>query len=139
MFFFPKRREGKHLEQYQFFPGLYICPIDGTQYFHSQTIHCCNCLTRKHHNGRVSYSHKVLQAGIMHPAMSQVITLMPEEIRNSDGNTKQDCEINAAKRLIPKLRATHPQLGLIIVGDDLFSKQPFKKKNRCVGFTDSFF
>ena len=62
----------------------------------------------------------------MHPDKRQVIPLMPEEIRNTDGNIKQDCEINAAKRLIPEIKKDHPQLGLIIVGDDLFSRQPFR-------------
>ena len=35
---------------------------------------------------------------------------------------KQDCEINAAKRLIPALRKQHPQLEIIVLGDSLFSK-----------------
>jgi len=61
----------------------------------------------------------------MHPDRRQVIPLMPEEIRNTDGNVKQDCEINAAKRLIPEIKKDHPRLGMIIVGDDLFSRQPF--------------
>ena len=61
----------------------------------------------------------------MHPDMRRIILSMPEDICNSDGSTKQDCETNAGKRAVPKLRKDHPQLGLIIVGDDLFSKQPF--------------
>lgn len=61
---------------------------------------------------------------MMHPDMRQVISLMPEEIRNTDGTTKQDCEMNAAKRLIPHIRKAHPQLGIIMTGDDLFSRQP---------------
>ncbi len=28
---------------------------------------------------------------------------MPEPIKNTDGDEKQDCEINSAKRLLPKL------------------------------------
>ena len=44
----------------------------------------------------------------MHPDHRQVIPLMPEEIRNRDGGTKQDCEVNAAKRLLPKLRQDYP-------------------------------
>src|SRR3990167_3069022 len=32
--------------------------------------------------------------------------------------------MNAGKRLIPKLRQAHPQLGIILGGDDLFSRQP---------------
>ena len=123
--YFSRLQRGRHLLQYQLLPGLYVCSIDGTQYFHSQSIHCDSCLTTEHKNGTVSYSHKVLQAAIMHPDKRQVIPLMPEEIMNTDWNTKQDCEINAAKRLIPKIKKDHPQLGLIIVGDDLFSRQPF--------------
>ena len=46
-------------------------------------------------------------------------------VRNSDGHAKQDCEVNAAKRLIPRLRQEHPQLPLIIGGDDLYCHEPF--------------
>lgn len=123
--YFSRLQRGKHLLPYQLFNGLYICSIDATQYFHSNSIHCSGCLRTTHKNGAISYSHKVLQAALMHPDMRQVIPLMPEEIRNTDGTIKQDCEINAAKRLIPAIKKDHPQLGLIIVGDDLFSRQPF--------------
>lgn len=123
--YFSRLQRGKHLLQYQLFPGLYICSVDATQYFYSKSIHCDSCLTTTHKNGEVSYSHEVLQAAIMHPDMPQVIPLMPEEIRNTDGSMKQDCEINAAKRIILEIKNDHPQLGLIIIGDGLFSKQPF--------------
>lgn len=123
--FFSRLQRGKHLQQYQIFPGLYICSIDGTQYFYSENINCSKCLTSEHKNGTITYSHKVLQAAIMHPDKRQVIPLMPEEIRNTDGSIKQDCEVNAGKRLIPKIRKDHPQLGIIIVGDGLFAHQPF--------------
>ena len=39
----------------------------------------------------VTYSHQVLQGGIAHPDMSQVIPFMPEQICNNDGESKQDC------------------------------------------------
>ncbi len=123
--YFFRLQRGKHLEQYQVFPGLYLCVLDATQYFSSPTIHCSNCLTTEHKKGGITYSHKVLQAAVMHPDLRQVIPLMPEEIRNGDGNIKQDCEINAAKRLVPKIRKDHPQLGIIFGGDGLFSHQPF--------------
>ena len=118
-------QQGHHLDQFELFPGLYLCPIDGTQYCSSQHIHCQNCLTMTHGNGETTSTHKVIQAGIMHPDQRQVIPLMPEEISNRDGGTKQDCEVNAAKRLVPKLRQDYPDLGLILTGDSLFSKQPF--------------
>ena len=60
----------------------------------------------------------------MHPDKWQVIPVMPEAIANTDGTLKQDCEINAAKRFIKQLKADHPRLGIIIVGDGLFSKGP---------------
>jgi hypothetical protein len=54
-----------------------------------------------------------------------VLPLDVEEVRNSDGQDKQDCEIKAAKRLIARLRQEHPQLPLIIGGDDLYCHEPF--------------
>ncbi len=123
--YFYQLQRGKHLEEYQFIDGLYLCSIDGTQYFSSQKISCKKCLTKTHRDGTINYSHQVLQAAIMHPCKTEVIPLMPEDISNTDGQKKQDIELTASKRLIPKIRKDHPQLGLIMVGDDLYSKQPF--------------
>lgn len=117
-------QRGKHLEQYQLFPKLYYFPIDGSQFYSSKEIHCEQCLVKEHKVGSPTYSHQVLQGGIMHPDCSEVIPFMPEHIVNGDGATKQDCEMNAAKRFVKKLRQDFPQLGLVIGGDALFSKQP---------------
>ncbi len=57
--------------------------------------------------------------------MRQVLPLAPEPIQNTDGSKKQDCEINAGKRMIANVRKQHPKLKMIIVGDGLYSKQPF--------------
>lgn len=121
---FARLQRGKHLEQYQVLPGLYYAAMDATEYFSSKKIKCKGCLTCEHANGDITCSHKALQIALMHPNMAQVIPLMPEAIQNTDGENKQDCEMNAAKRLIPKLRREHPKLGFIIGGDALFSKQP---------------
>ncbi len=122
--YFSRLQRSKHLEEYQLFPGLYLAPMDATQYYQSNKVHCDKCLTKNRKSGVIDYSHQALQISIIHPNMKQVIPLMPEEIRNEDGNTKQDCEMNAAKRLLPQLRKDHRQLGLIIGGDGLYSKQP---------------
>ena len=50
--------------------------------------------------------------------------LMPEPIIKQDGTAKNDCERNAAKRLIAKLRQDHPHLKLIVTEDSLSSKAP---------------
>ena len=122
--FFHNLRRGKHLENYQILPNLYICAIDGVHYHSSENVHCSQCLTKKHKNGTITYQHAVLQGAILHPDKKQVIPLMPEPIANSDGISKQDCEVNAAKRFIKGLKTDHPRLGLIITGDGLFSKTP---------------
>jgi len=57
--------------------------------------------------------------------MRQVLPLAPEPVQNTDGTKKQDCEINAGKRLVGSIRRRHPKLPIIITGDSLYSKQPF--------------
>lgn len=122
--YYLRLQRNKHLEQFQIFPSIYYFPIDGSQFFSSNEIHCEQCLVKNHQNGTKSYSHQILQGGIMHPDCSEVIPFMPEQIVNTDGATKQDCEMNSAKRFIQKLRQDFPNLGLLIGGDALFSKQP---------------
>jgi hypothetical protein len=122
--FYSRLQRGKHLEDFQLFPGQYYFPIDGSEFYSSKEVHCDQCLTKEHRTGEKTYSHQVLQGGIMHPDQSEIIPFMPEQICNSDGDTKQDCEMNAAKRLVQKFRNDFPRLGLIMGGDSLFSKQP---------------
>jgi hypothetical protein len=122
--YYLRLQRNKHLEQFQIFPSIYYFPIDGSQFFSSHEIHCEQCLVKNHQNGTKSYSHQILQGGIMHPDCKEVIPFMPEQIVNTDGATKQDCEMNSAKRFIQTLRQDFQNLGLLIGGDALFSKQP---------------
>jgi len=50
---------------------------------------------------------------------------MPEPIVQQDGTAKNDCERNAAKRFIVKLRQDYPHLKFIVTEDSLSSKYPF--------------
>jgi hypothetical protein len=118
-------QRGKHLHRYQLLDGKYLVPIDGSEYFSSEKIHCPHCLHKKPKKGNIRYHHQILQATIVHPDQRQVLPLAPEPIQNTDGSKKQDCELNAAKRLIVKIRTDHPKLPIIIGGDGLYSKQPF--------------
>lgn len=122
-FFRPVQR-GKHLEQYRVLDGRYIVALDGSQYFTSEHISCPACLIKEGKKGNVRYSHQIVQAALMNPDMRQVIPLAPEGVKNTDGKEKQDCEINAGKRLLARIRKSHPVLPLIIVADSLYSKQP---------------
>ncbi|GBE34788.1 transposase DDE domain protein [bacterium BMS3Bbin06] len=123
--FFMALQRGKHLEQYRFLGDHYLISMDGTGYFSSDKISCPGCLRKESKKGKVSYEHQIVQAALMHPDMRQVIPLAPEAVKNTDGNKKQDCEINAGKRLIKKIRQSHHRLNIIIVADSLHSKQPF--------------
>ena len=123
--YFHQLQRAKQLEPFQVLPNLYMCAIDGVYHHSSEQVHCEQCLTKKHKNGSVTYSHGVLQGAFMHPEQRQVIPVMPEPIANSaSGYQKQDCEINAAKRFIAHLKKDHPRLGILITGDGLFSKAP---------------
>jgi len=117
-------QRGKYLTQYRFLDRYYLVPIDGSQYFSSTKIHCPGCL-HKTSKKDTRYYHQILQAVIVHPDMRQVLPLAPEPIQNTDGTEKQDCEINAGKRLVAGIRQRHPKLPIIITADGLYSKQPF--------------
>lgn len=133
--FFRALQRDKQLEKFQFLNGMYLIPIDGTQYFSSGAISCPSCLIKNHRNGTTTYSHQVIGAAIVHPGLRQVIPLAPEPIQNIDGRIKQDCERNAGKRLLKKIRATHPRLKIIIAGDDLYANYPFIDELRINGMS----
>jgi hypothetical protein len=121
---FRQLQRGKALEPMTFLDGHYLLALDGTEYFSSKTIHCASCLQRVHRNGSVTYAHQLLGAAIIHPDQRAVIPLMPEPIVNRDGTDKNDCERNAAKRFVAKLRQDHPHLKFIITEDSLSSNAP---------------
>jgi len=118
---FRELQRGKALEPFVFYQGSYLLSLDGTEYFSSEKVHCPCCLQRKHKNGQVTYYHQLLGATMVHPAHRVVIPFAPEAIVQQDGHTKNDCERNASKRLLEKLRREHPQLNLTIVEDGLAS------------------
>ena len=122
--FLLKLQRGKQLASYQFIDGMYLISIDGSEYFSSEKIRCPSCLVTESKKSR-RYHHQILQPVMVHPDKRQVLPLAPEQVSNRDGSKKQDCEINAAKRCIKKIRKTHPKLKIIITADSLYSKQPF--------------
>lgn len=120
-----KLQRNHFLKDYQLIDGKYLVALDGTQYFSSKKISCPCCLQKEHKNGSVTYSHQALQAAILSPNKKQVLPLMPEDISNEDGVEKQDCEINAAKRLVLKIRKAHPRMPMVWLADSLYASAPF--------------
>jgi len=117
-------QRGKALEPFVFYSRHYLLSLDGTGYFSSQKVHCPSCQVKTHKNGTVTYEHQILGAVLVHPDRREVIPLAPEPIQKQDGDTKNDCERNAAKRLLRKIRQQHPHLKLIVIEDGLASNGP---------------
>lgn len=122
----------KALNQFKYqIPGnedVYLVSNDGTGFFSSSKIKCNHCLVKKVKNkdeeDELMYHHQMLGSAIVHPGKKTVIPFAPEPIMNSDGQAKNDCERNSAKRLFYRLKDDHPGLNFCILGDSLFTTVP---------------
>ena len=121
---FAALQRGKGLEGFTCLGGHYLLSVDGTGYFSSSRVHCKHCCEKRHKDGRITYYHQMLGAVLVHPEQREVFPLAPEPIVKGDGATKNDCERNAAKRLLRDVRREHPHLKLIVVEDGLASNGP---------------
>lgn len=99
--------------------------LDGTGLFYFKEKHCGNCLvtTMETAEGKKvkRYYHKVVEAKLV---LSEkiVISLGTEFIENEkEDASKNDCELNAAKRLLGRLKKEYPRLPVCIQGDALYA------------------
>lgn len=108
--------------------------IDGTSLFYFKEKHCKNCLvttvTREEDGKEIKmkrYYHKVLEAKlVLGPDI--IISLDTEFIENENEEaSKNDCEINAAKRLLERLQRDYPKLPVCLQGDALYAAEPIMK------------
>jgi len=118
-------------EKYRLLNKYWRVAVDGTGLFSFHEKHCENCLKREHKDkdGNVistTYHHSVLEAKLVVGDM--VFSIGTEFIENEDENvSKQDCEINAFKRLAKTLKKRYPKLPICILGDSLYpSESVFK-------------
>lgn len=209
---FAQAQRGKLLEEFTYFDGHYLMPMDMTGFFSSKKIHCENCCEKIHNRPQLkvlskipedtkklkmhtyillkksnlpwkvfffnekmieidinqihnlfsflndkptnklsnndklmvnkiienhhfsrhrkdnSYYHNMMCAVIAHPNKKTVLPFAPEPVIKSDGSVKNDCERNAAKRLISDIRREHPHLKLIAVQDSIASNYPNLKQ-----------
>ena len=88
------------LEQMRAVQRTRLIALDATWYFSSQSKNVCcpNCSCIQHADGQTTHFHSAITPVIVSPGHSQVVPLRPEFITPQDGQVKQDCEINAAKR-----------------------------------------
>jgi len=99
-------------------------PVDGTGHYCSGKKGCPQCMVKNHRNGEKTYYHQLLAAVAVHPKQSTVFPVACEAIVKQDGITKNDCELNAAKRIIPQIRAALPNEEIIGIFDALFPNAP---------------
>jgi hypothetical protein len=121
----------KGLEEKKLLDGLRGClgdlliAFDGVAHHHSDKIYCSECKTTRHKDGKIDYAHSMVTAVLVKPGCPHVIDLPPEFIVPQDGHDKQDCEIAAGKRWLKQHAARYRGYGITLLGDDLYSRQPF--------------
>lgn len=121
---FQRLKRAGVIRGYQYWHNYVIVSVDGVEHFSSTKVHCPSCLTRTHRNGEVSYHHSGLAAVVVHPSQSEVFPIDFEPILRQDGAKKNDCEHNAAKRLVEQLRERYADLPILLVEDALYANAP---------------
>lgn len=117
------------LEQYRLLDKYWVIAIDATGLVSFPERHCEHCLKKEYKNketGKVErtvYFHYVLEAKLI--VGNMVLSIGTEFIENEDENyDKQDCEINAFKRLAEKIKGNYKRLPICILGDSLYGVEP---------------
>lgn len=113
-----------HLQPWLVLGGRLAFSLDGVFYFASQKISCANCQQQVMSNGEVVYKHSAITPVVVAPAQPEVWPYVPEFIVPQDGSEKQDCELNAAKRWLEREQTHLRRFQAVLLGDDLYSKQP---------------
>ena len=123
-------REGGALEYFRTEEGHLLSVLDGTEYFRSTKIHCSQCSHTERPDSPTAYSHMVVAAAIVAPGKPEVLPLIPEFVRQSEGAAVQDCELVAGQRWIAANGQRYRALGLTILADDKYANQPTCKSLR---------
>ena len=111
--------------------GQPVLLLDATGLICFHRRHCPHCLVQRH-GKQTLYLHHVLEAKLLGPA-GVVVSLGSEFIENADAGdvrgrsadeVKQDCELKAAQRLLPRLKKAYPQLRFVLALDSLYGCGP---------------
>jgi hypothetical protein len=113
------------LEEFRSVNDMLLFALDGLHYFSSSKIECDCCQKQKHSNGTTTCSHAAVAVAVVSPQSPEVLSLAPEFITPQEHYSKQDCEIEAAKRWLAQHAKRYASLGVALLGDDLYAHQPF--------------
>jgi hypothetical protein len=123
----PFLEEHESINPYRYWNGHYIISVDGVQHQCSNKVKCPHCLERHHRNGTISYSHSMLSGALVCPGQRQVFVVENEPILKQDGDTKNDCERNAAKRFFKHQASVNISRSIVYVLDALYACAPIVK------------
>lgn len=104
----------------------YILAVDGTELYRWKERHCPNCLyAASGPNKELQYYHRVLEVKLVSTS-GLSLSILSEFIENEEQNPdkKQDCELKAFYRLMPRLKKLFPQLPILLLADGIYPKGP---------------
>lgn len=83
-------------------------------------------LMKESKNGKITFARQVLEAKIIVPG-GMTISIGSEWIATdqNDTGTKEDCELNAFKRLAAKIKLHFPKLAICVLADSLYPSENF--------------
>jgi hypothetical protein len=111
--------------------GRPVLLIDATGLICFHRRHCPSCLVQRC-GKQTLYLHHVLEAKLLGPG-GVVVSLGSEFIENADvadvqgksaEEVKQDCELKALHRLLPRIKKDYPQLPFVLALDNLYACGP---------------
>lgn len=116
------------LELYRILGKYWPIIVDASGVHTFQEKHCEHCLRREYKDKekgetKVVYMHHVAEAKLV--VRNMVLSIASEFIENeSEEVSKQDCELNAFKRLAKKIKQTFKRLPICLLGDSLYACEP---------------
>ena len=121
-----KMIRSKMLERFKIRGKYYHIIVDGTSLATSRKKYNKNCLvknkTDNNGNEYQEYSTYVLEAKLV--AGDMVFSIGSEFVENEKEDVeKQDCELNAFKRLAKKIKKEYPRLNIVVGADALYAKK----------------
>lgn len=119
-------QRGQALADYAYLDGAYLLSVDGTGMFASSRVSCKHCCEKQTRSGP-EYYHQLLGAVLVHPDRRTVLPLDFEPISRADGAKKNDCERNAAKRLLESVAHQYPKRRFVVIEDALAANAPTSK------------
>lgn len=119
----------KMFDKYRIKDKFFQIVIDGTRICNFNKRHCIHCLKTEHRDKNTNeiisttYYHYVLEAKLV---VGNIVLSIDTEFVDNENEyvSKQDCEINAFKRMAIRLKKEFPKLPIVISGDALYACSP---------------